>query len=460
MPAMSVEAMQDAVLAWYSQTKRDLPWRRTHDPYAILVSEVMLHQTQVTRVVPRYEAWLRRWPTIAALAAAPAADAIAEWSGLGYNRRSRPRAGVPWTDGRPAARSRLCLEPGPLRPRPGGVPGPAPALRRLPDRCGLPLAGADVPAASAPVALRGLLPAAAGAAPSGGGDGGPDPGGGRRRRGARLARARRAGRGGRGMDRAAGSDQRGHECGQTRERGQLGVGGVALGQRQTGPVDPHGLHAARLRAGHVGLEVVAGVHPPRRVAAAQLGGVQERRGGRLRLAHPLGVDDEREAAGDRQPVHRAVAVRDRAEDVAGPGERLHLRLDVGMQLDRRHPLGHPDVDHPQRQAGVVHTAVVEGAPERLHPELLVGALELGVEPGPARVQDVNGQLYSDRRNALLEELDRAPERPVHRPGWAPSAAASDSRIAARCGARRGASIITTAYKKTSPQTAESNRAND
>ncbi|HYX85282.1 MAG TPA: A/G-specific adenine glycosylase [Gaiellales bacterium] len=88
MPAMSVEAMQDAVLAWYSQTKRDLPWRRTHDPYAILVSEVMLHQTQVTRVVPRYEAWLRRWPTIAALAAAPAADAIAEWSGLGYNRRA------------------------------------------------------------------------------------------------------------------------------------------------------------------------------------------------------------------------------------------------------------------------------------------------------------------------------------------------------------------------------------
>ena len=61
--------MQERLLAWYSQNSKDLPWRHTHDPYAILVSEVMLQQTQVARVVPRYLAWLERWPTVAALAA-------------------------------------------------------------------------------------------------------------------------------------------------------------------------------------------------------------------------------------------------------------------------------------------------------------------------------------------------------------------------------------------------------
>ncbi len=66
----------------------DLPWRRTCDPYAILVSEVMLQQTQVERVIPRYHAWLERWPTVGALAAAAAGDVIREWQGLGYNRRA------------------------------------------------------------------------------------------------------------------------------------------------------------------------------------------------------------------------------------------------------------------------------------------------------------------------------------------------------------------------------------
>ena len=66
---------------------RDLPWRHTKDPYAILVSEVMLQQTQVERVIPRYLAWLERWPTPAALAAATPADVIRAWQGLGYNRR-------------------------------------------------------------------------------------------------------------------------------------------------------------------------------------------------------------------------------------------------------------------------------------------------------------------------------------------------------------------------------------
>jgi A/G-specific adenine glycosylase len=77
-----------ALLAWYAQTARDLPWRRTRDPYAILVSEVMLQQTQVERVLPRYLAWLDRWPTVESLAEAPAADVIREWQGLGYNRRA------------------------------------------------------------------------------------------------------------------------------------------------------------------------------------------------------------------------------------------------------------------------------------------------------------------------------------------------------------------------------------
>ena len=67
---------------------RDLPWRHTTDPYAILVSEVMLQQTQVERVIPRWLAWLERWPTPAALAAASPAEVIREWQGLGYNRRA------------------------------------------------------------------------------------------------------------------------------------------------------------------------------------------------------------------------------------------------------------------------------------------------------------------------------------------------------------------------------------
>jgi A/G-specific adenine glycosylase len=78
----------DALLAWFAVHARDLPWRRTADPYAVLVSEVMLQQTQVARVVPRYLAWLERWPTAEALAAAPVADVLREWVGLGYNRRA------------------------------------------------------------------------------------------------------------------------------------------------------------------------------------------------------------------------------------------------------------------------------------------------------------------------------------------------------------------------------------
>jgi len=80
--------MRESLLAWFEAWGRDLPWRRTRDPYAILVSEVMLQQTQVERVIPRYLAWLERWPTVQALAGAPAAEVIREWQGLGYKRRA------------------------------------------------------------------------------------------------------------------------------------------------------------------------------------------------------------------------------------------------------------------------------------------------------------------------------------------------------------------------------------
>jgi len=83
-----IPALQRSLLAWADAAGRDLPWRRTRDPWAVLVSELMLQQTQVARVVPRYEAFLARFPTPASCAAAPAADVIRLWAGLGYNRRA------------------------------------------------------------------------------------------------------------------------------------------------------------------------------------------------------------------------------------------------------------------------------------------------------------------------------------------------------------------------------------
>ncbi len=79
---------QLAVLTWGERERRDLPWRRTRDPWAVLVSEVMLQQTQVSRVLPRYLAFLDRFPTVAACAAAPVGDVVREWVGLGYNQRA------------------------------------------------------------------------------------------------------------------------------------------------------------------------------------------------------------------------------------------------------------------------------------------------------------------------------------------------------------------------------------
>jgi A/G-specific adenine glycosylase len=80
--------VQAALLAWTEETLRDLPWRRTRDPWAILVSELMLQQTQVARVQPRYHAFLERFPTPGSCASAPVGAVVELWAGLGYNRRA------------------------------------------------------------------------------------------------------------------------------------------------------------------------------------------------------------------------------------------------------------------------------------------------------------------------------------------------------------------------------------
>ncbi len=85
----SCRRFRRALLAWYGAHGRDLPWRRTSDPYHILVSEVMLQQTQVDRVIPKYHEWLDKYPSLAALAAAPEPDVADAWRPLGYNIRPR-----------------------------------------------------------------------------------------------------------------------------------------------------------------------------------------------------------------------------------------------------------------------------------------------------------------------------------------------------------------------------------
>ncbi len=80
--------LEQKILSWYSINKRNLPWRKTRDPYKILVSEVMLQQTQVDRVVPKYKAFLKAFPNVKKLAEAKTSDVIKAWAGLGYNRRA------------------------------------------------------------------------------------------------------------------------------------------------------------------------------------------------------------------------------------------------------------------------------------------------------------------------------------------------------------------------------------
>ena len=86
---MTIPQFQKIILAWYKKNRRDLPWRRTKDPYKILVSEVMLQQTQVTRVIPKYEEFLKAFPTLEKLAKAPNKKLLKVWAGLGYWRRAK-----------------------------------------------------------------------------------------------------------------------------------------------------------------------------------------------------------------------------------------------------------------------------------------------------------------------------------------------------------------------------------
>src|SRR5512144_759488 len=85
----TIRALQRRLIDWYQKHGRDLPWRRTRDPYAIMVSEFMLQQTQVATVIPYFERWLARFPDFRTLAAATEAEVLAQWQGLGYYSRAR-----------------------------------------------------------------------------------------------------------------------------------------------------------------------------------------------------------------------------------------------------------------------------------------------------------------------------------------------------------------------------------
>ncbi|MBI4868366.1 MAG: A/G-specific adenine glycosylase [Candidatus Wallbacteria bacterium] len=117
-PGLDAARFRRALLAWYDAERRDLPWRRTRDPYAIWLSEVMLQQTQVATVIPYWHAFLERFPTVSALAAASDDDVLARWSGLGYYSRARnmlraARAMVERHDARlPASFEALAALPG------------------------------------------------------------------------------------------------------------------------------------------------------------------------------------------------------------------------------------------------------------------------------------------------------------------------------------------------------------
>src|SRR6185312_9779538 len=88
LSSKQILSFQKEILEWFEKNKRDLPWRKSRDPYAILVSEVMLQQTQVSRVIPKYKAWMGKFPTLKSLADASTRDVLLFWSGLGYNRRA------------------------------------------------------------------------------------------------------------------------------------------------------------------------------------------------------------------------------------------------------------------------------------------------------------------------------------------------------------------------------------
>lgn len=88
MNSRKIKEFQAFIFSWWEKNRRDLPWRHTHDPYRILVSEIMLQQTQVQRVIPKYAEFIEAYPTAAALAKATTADVLRIWKGMGYNRRA------------------------------------------------------------------------------------------------------------------------------------------------------------------------------------------------------------------------------------------------------------------------------------------------------------------------------------------------------------------------------------
>ncbi len=89
LPTDELTSFRQALLAWFSTQQRDLPWRRTRDPYAIWISEIMLQQTRVAAVIPYYQRFMARFPDFRALAAAPEEEVLAHWAGLGYYYRAR-----------------------------------------------------------------------------------------------------------------------------------------------------------------------------------------------------------------------------------------------------------------------------------------------------------------------------------------------------------------------------------
>ena len=89
MLSPAIRSLRKKLTHWYDQSKRDLPWRKTRDPYAIWISEVMLQQTRVAAVIPYYERFLKRFPTPATLATAPEPELLTMWAGLGYYSRAR-----------------------------------------------------------------------------------------------------------------------------------------------------------------------------------------------------------------------------------------------------------------------------------------------------------------------------------------------------------------------------------
>src|SRR5262245_24654061 len=117
-------ALRRALLGWFDRERRDLPWRATRDPWAILVSEVMLQQTTVSAALPYYERFLSRWPTAARLSRAGLDELLAEWAGLGYYSRARnlhAAAGIV------AEAGALPCDSAGLRALPGGGPSAAAA---------------------------------------------------------------------------------------------------------------------------------------------------------------------------------------------------------------------------------------------------------------------------------------------------------------------------------------------